>query len=134
MRLTRSFLIGHDMIFVDNAAIPAKVWNQTTGRHVTSRWHHLVSDELDPHELIVFAVQRLKLKAAYFQTRPTTHPLYTPAYDHFDLTDRMRFRAIQLGACPIDAELLGAIMLAKTQRYHESRRVWCSDHDDANSH
>ena len=66
-------------------------WRQTaTVRGITARWSHLTADTTD--ELHVFAA-RLGLPRRAFQTKPGK-----PAFDHYDVTDELRERAMALGA------------------------------------
>jgi hypothetical protein len=66
-------------------------WRQTaTVRGITSRWSHLTADNTD--ELHVFAA-RLGLPRRAFQTKPGK-----PLFDHYDVTEELRERAVTLGA------------------------------------
>jgi Protein of unknown function (DUF4031) len=73
-------------IYVDDIRIPA-----TVGIY-TARWSHLFTDSDDVTELHKFA-QFIGLYRSWFQDRPSGA--------HYDVTDRMRRRAIQAGAKPI---------------------------------
>jgi hypothetical protein len=69
-------------------------WNQTaTVRGITSRWSHLTADSAE--ELHVFAA-RLGIPRRAFQTKPGK-----PAFDHYDVTEDLRERAVDLGAIPL---------------------------------
>lgn len=103
------------MIYVDDAGIQADVLNKETGQTHSSRWYHLISDQLDPVELHAFAVGQLGLRKSYFQPgkalgRPGEHD---PGGDHYDLTEGKRTQAIKLGAKPIPASDLAAITMRK---------------------
>lgn len=66
-------------------------WRQlATIRGHTSRWSHLTADsELELHEL----AERLGIPRRAFQSKPGK-----PAFDHYDIPEEMRERAIDLGA------------------------------------
>jgi hypothetical protein len=69
-------------------------WNQTaTVRGITSRWSHMTADSAD--ELHAFAA-RLGIPRRAFQTKPGK-----PAFDHYDVTEELRERAVDLGAIPL---------------------------------
>jgi hypothetical protein len=96
-------------IFVDSAMIQA-----TVGRH-TSRWCHLMSDQLDPTELHEFAA-RIGLRRSYFQPgkrlgSPTEHD---PVGDHYDVTEGKRRQAIAAGAVALDQD--GFLKLMRIRR------------------
>jgi len=81
-------------IFVDDMrrlAVPR-------GGRVRARWSHLFTDQDDQTELHEFAA-RLGLKREWFQGAKweTTHPWRC----HYDVTDRVRARALELGATPV---------------------------------
>jgi uncharacterized protein DUF4031 len=102
-------------IYVDNAGIPADVHNVETGKTVSSRWYHLISDQLDTTELHHFATNVLGLRRSYFQPgkalgKPDQPD---PGGDHYDLTEGKRKTAIAQGAVPITAEDLGVITRRK---------------------
>lgn len=103
------------MIYVDDVGIPAEVFNKRTGKIVSSRWYHLITDCLDSTELHAFAVGKLKLHRSYFQEGEDN-----PGHDHYDLTIGKRKLAIKLGAKPIPALELGRITMAKTAAYRSS--------------
>lgn len=65
-------------------------WSTVAGRG--ARWSHLIADSQD--ELVAFAV-RIGLRAEWMQKRGTR-------WEHFDVTDGMRARAIALGAVQIE--------------------------------
>jgi Protein of unknown function (DUF4031) len=73
-------------IYVDDIRITA-----TVGRY-SARWSHLFSDVNDLGELHQFA-QSIGLRRCWFQDKKSG--------PHYDVTERMRHRAIQAGACPI---------------------------------
>lgn len=81
-------------VYVDEAIWP---WR---GR----RWAHLMADSLE--ELHAFAT-RLGLKRAWFQAKPG-------GAAHYDVTDTVRARALQLGAValvrPADSDTLKAVI------------------------
>src|SRR5258708_25147305 len=56
-----------------------------------SRWSHLTADTVE--ELHEFAVRKLGLKRSWFQDG--RHP-------HYDLTEGMRYKALRLGAQPVE--------------------------------
>jgi uncharacterized protein DUF4031 len=96
-------------IFVDQAFIAADVPNGS--RVVSSRWCHLMSDDIDPAELHAFAA-RIGLRRAWFQRgkrlgRPDEHD---PAGDHYDVTAGKRRMAVAAGAVEIDRNGLVALM------------------------
>jgi hypothetical protein len=66
-------------------------WRQlATVRGITSRWSHLTADS--PDELHVFA-EGLGLPRRAFQSKPGK-----PMFDHYDVTEELRQKAIALGA------------------------------------
>lgn len=69
-------------VYVDNM-----LTNATVGR-TTSRWSHLFADT--PEELAAFA-KKLRLKSAWLQYPGTFK-------EHYDVTDKVRTKALQLGA------------------------------------
>jgi hypothetical protein len=102
-------------IYVDDAGIQADVLNTETGKTHSSRWCHLMSDQLDPVELHEFATKQLGLRRSYFQPgrilgRRDEHD---PGGDHYDLTEGKRKQAIAKGATPVSAEELSAITRRK---------------------
>ncbi|MFD0883979.1 DUF4031 domain-containing protein [Streptosporangium algeriense] len=72
-------------VYVDDWRQRARV-----GR-IRGRWSHLVAS--DAEELHAFAL-RLGLRRAWFQPRNGT-------YQHYDVVESMRQRAIALGAVPV---------------------------------
>lgn len=111
------------MIYVDNVGIPAKVWNKRTGRHVESRWFHLISDQIDPAELHVFAA-RLGLHRSYFQLGKTLGgSVLDPGHDHYDVTVGKRKQAVALGAQSVSWHELAEITMGKTREYRVRRTV-----------
>ena len=87
-------------VYVDDALIPAEVRNGPI-RH-NSRWSHLMADTLE--ELHAFA-RRLGMRPEWFQDHPR-HP-------HYDLTEGKRYRALHLGARPIDHRQLAEALAHK---------------------
>jgi len=88
-------------VYVDDALIPAEV-RKGPIRH-NSRWSHLMADTLE--ELHAFA-RRLGMRPEWFQDHPR-HP-------HYDLTEGKRYRALQLGARPMDHRELPEALAHKT--------------------
>lgn len=84
-------------VYVDNSHIPARV------NGITARWSHLIADTTP--ELLAFA-KTIGLKPGWIQ-KPGT------AFEHFDVTDAVRERAIKAGAQPIDIHDVGPILRAK---------------------
>lgn len=82
-------------VYVDEARIPLR----------GQAWSHLTADTAE--ELHAFAC-RLGLERARFQHKPAR-----PWQDHYDVTEARRRRAIRLGARPIDARQVGALMRSK---------------------
>jgi hypothetical protein len=69
-------------------------WRQlATVRGITSRWSHLTADNSD--ELHAFASQ-LGLPRRAFQSKPGK-----PMFDHYDVTEELREKAVTLGAVPL---------------------------------
>ena len=69
-------------------------WRQrATVRGISSRWSHLTADTTE--ELHAFA-GRLGLPRRAFQSKPGK-----PVFDHYDVTEELRERAISLGAIPL---------------------------------
>jgi len=105
-------------LYVDNVGIPAEVFNLETGRTVTSRWYHLISDLLDPDaELHDFATQTLGLRRSYFQEGTDLAGRYDPGHDHYDLTVGKRRLALSKGAKSITGTELGRIIIEKSQQW-----------------
>lgn len=94
------------MIYVDRFRVPADVTDARSGRTYSSRWSHLVSDQIDPSELHAFAA-RVGMRREWFQ------PGRDAVGDHYDLTDPKRRKAIRLGAKEIDSYELVDIMRSK---------------------
>lgn len=106
-------------IYVDNFGFETSVWNPWTGRHVTSKWYHLVSDQLDPTELHEF-IDQLGLKREYFQRGVDKNTgVYNPGHDHYDVTLNKRRLAVRFGATQIDIHQLGRIIIAKNKLWHQ---------------
>lgn len=108
-------------VYVDDMRVPARIGE------IRGRWSYLYTDG-DDTELHAFA-ERLGMKRSAIQAGGTVT-------SHYDVTDEMRAKAIELGAVPIgcfSAEA-AAIMAAKvvaggrplTQR-EAHRRGWCVD-------
>jgi hypothetical protein len=86
-------------VYVDDMRMEA-----TVGR-ITARWSHLQADT--PEELAAFA-RRLRLKRAWVQ--------YPGEWkEHYDVTDRVRAKAIELGAVPIGYGSAESIVLMEAQ-------------------
>lgn len=85
-------------VYVDDARIQASVRNGT--RTITSRWSHLMADSTS--ELLAFA-HRLSLSPRWIQYRGQP-------YEHFDVTDAVRRRALAMGAVPISYGREGAAL------------------------
>jgi hypothetical protein len=94
------------MIYVDRFRVPADVTDARSGRTYSSRWSHLVSDQIDPSELHAFAA-RVGMRREWFQ------PGHDAVGDHYDLTDPKRRKAVRLGAKEIDSYGLVDIMRSK---------------------
>lgn len=108
------------MLYVDNVQISADVHNPWTGRTVSSKWCHLISDLLNPElELHPFAVDVLGLKIVYFQQGTGLWGEYCPGHDHYDLTLRKRAIAVRRGATPISAIELGQITIGKMELWRQ---------------
>ena len=106
-------------IYVDDAGIAADVLNTETGQTHSSRWYHLISDQIDQTELHTFATGPLGLRRSYFQPgkalgKPDE---YDPGGDHYDLTEGKRQQAIKLGAKPIPTTDLASITTRKRAVY-----------------
>jgi len=100
-------------IYVDSAMIPATVPNGRVSH--TSRWCHLMSDEIDPDELHRFAAL-LGLRRSYFQIN-----IRDRAHDHYDVTLGKRAQAIALGAQVIDGR--GLVELLHRRRMKIAERA-----------
>jgi len=81
-------------IYVDDVRIPA-----TVGRY-TARWSHLFTDDQDLDELHRFAAS-IGLRRRWFQDKPSGA--------HYDVTDRLRQRAINAGAQPVSWRDIGQV-------------------------
>lgn len=94
-------------VYVDDARIPA-----TAGGY-RARWSHLTADTVEElHEFVA----RLPLRRSAFQERCRTRcaPVGQPCpHWHYDLTDWMRRRAIDLGARPVTVREMGALVSAR---------------------
>lgn len=92
-------------VYVDDFRAPA-----TVGR-IKGRWSHLTATT--PDELHEFAA-RLGCRREWFQARckhaacPTVDGVCV--HYHYDVVDRKRFEAIQLGATPIGVREMGALI------------------------
>lgn len=73
-------------VYVDDMRMPARV-----GR-IQARWSHLTADT--DEELHAFA-DKLGLRRSWFQPSSTR-----PEANHYDVTDKVRDKAIRLGAVP----------------------------------
>lgn len=104
-------------IYVDRFRVAADITDTRTGRTYSSRWSHLISDDLDPTELHAFAA-RLGMKREWFQPGNTlgTKDGLDRVGDHYDLTDPKRRKAITLGAVEIDGHEMGEILIAKRKK------------------
>jgi hypothetical protein len=69
-------------------------WRQlATVGHMTSRWSHMTADSTEElHELAA----RLGIPRRAFQQKRSN-----PVYDHYDLTEELRERAISIGAVAV---------------------------------
>ena len=84
-------------VYVDNFRCPARVGS------IRARWSHLTADTRE--ELRDFAA-RLGLAPEWLQDKGDGRW-------HYDVTDRLRLRAIELGAKPIDIREFGALISAR---------------------
>jgi hypothetical protein len=91
-------------VYVDNFRIPYRV-----GR-VRGRWSHLSADTVE--ELHAFAAL-LGLRRAWFQDNGDGRW-------HYDVVDRKRDQAIELGAVAVDVRAFGEFIAARRARYQES--------------
>ncbi len=81
-------------------------WRQpATLGPVTDQWSHLVADDDD--ELHAFALH-MGMKRQWFQHKPQR-----PHQAHYDLPERARAQAIELGAVPVSWRQLGKILRAR---------------------
>lgn len=103
------------MIYVDNLAVRANVFNPATGKVVNGTWYHMFSDELNPEQLHQFA-QRLGLRRSYFQ-RGTAGTRRAPWKDHYDITESKRNLAFQKGAELVSNEEAVELWREKKKRY-----------------
>ena len=91
-------------VYVDDIRIPARVGG------LYSRWSHLIADT--PEELHEFA-ERLGARAEWHQ-EPVAEPGTRQAEDwHYVLPDRVRIKAVKLGAVPVSLEDLVGIIEAR---------------------
>lgn len=110
-------------VYVDDYRVLARVG----GLH--SRWSHLIADT--PEELHEFA-GRLGLRREWFQDpcvngRPKAEPGTRPAENwHYDVTDRMRTKAIAIGAVPITLRELPQVIDARWKAKQEAGAARCS--------
>lgn len=88
-------------IYVDDIRIPARV-----GRY-SARWSHLFTDSDDLTELHALA-HSIGLRREWFQNKESGA--------HYDVTDRMRDRAITAGARPIPWRDTPTVWPARTRR------------------
>jgi phosphoribosyl-ATP pyrophosphohydrolase len=101
-------------VYVDNAAIPATVHNDTTGQDLTRQWFHLIADSQD--ELHQFAVRKLRLDRRYFQLgKPRGDGRPSPHW-HYDLTTGKRWQAIRHGAVPVTSREMLQIIAEREAR------------------
>lgn len=104
-------------VYVDNFRVPARI-----GR-ISGRWSHLTADTVE--ELHTFA-ERLGQRREWFQARcknltcPTVGGVC--AHFHYDVVDRRRSRAIELGAEPIDIREMGALVSERRRRFLAGQR------------
>jgi hypothetical protein len=100
-------------VYVDSARIPA-----TVGL-IKGRWSHLTADTIS--ELSDFAA-RLHLRSEWFQTckRRCGREGEPCPHWHYDVTDAVRLRAIDLGAKPIDMRELGQLISARRAAFRDS--------------
>lgn len=75
------------MIYVDDMRFKKKV-----GRYY-AKWSHLAAIPFNDKELFKFA-KKIDLKNEWFQDKP--------GFPHFDVTERMRQKAIKHGAIPVN--------------------------------
>lgn len=97
-------------VYVDDMRRPARPAGYR-GRG-TPRWSHLFADS--PAELRSFAI-RLGLSPSWLQHAGTHR-------EHYDVTDTVRKRALQLGAAPITYPRGVADLMERRRRASESRR------------
>lgn len=108
-------------IYVDDAAIPAKVFNPSTNRTVEAVWYHLFSDEIDPDELHAFA-QTLGLRRSYFQ-KGSVGIRPAPWKDHYDVISRKKTLALQYGAEFVTREEAVKIWQAKRDKFLSIQQI-----------
>ncbi len=78
-------------------------WRQpATLGPVADRWSHLVADT--DSELHEFAL-RLGMRREWFQ-----HKVHRPHQAHYDVPERVRARAVELGAVPISWREMGRML------------------------
>lgn len=98
-------------VYVDNFRTPA-----TVGR-IKARWSHLTADT--PDELHAFAA-RLGQRREWFQAKckhgacPSVEGVCV--HFHYDVVDRKRTLAIEMGAKAIDLREMGALVSARRAR------------------
>ncbi len=90
---------GPVTVYLDDWRQPARLGP------VHDRWSHLVADEDD--ELHVFAA-RLGMRREWFQ-----HKAHRPYQGHYDVPERSRQLALDLGAVPVTWRQVGAMMRAR---------------------
>lgn len=91
-------------VYVDNFRCPARV-----GR-IRARWSHLTADTRE--ELAAFAAE-LGLDPAWLQDKGDGRW-------HYDVTDRVRAKAIEAGARPVDIREFGALISARRRTAHNA--------------
>jgi hypothetical protein len=95
-------------IYVDTAMIQASVPNGP--RTHTSYWCHLMSDQLDPEELHLFA-ESIGMKRAWFQhSRSSVH-------DHYDVNLAKRRLAVRAGAVVMTQDGLIELLSRRRELY-----------------
>lgn len=94
-------------VYVDDMLMTATVGT------ITSRWSHLMADS--DAELHAFA-RRLGMRRVWAQFPGT-------AKSHYDLTERKRLRAIELGAVPITWMESGRMFTARKQAERAAQRA-----------
>ena len=107
-------------VYVDDIRIPARVGG------LYSRWSHLIADSVE--ELHEFA-GRLGLRREWFQDpcvngKPKAEPGTRAAENwHYDVTDRMRTKAIAMGAKPVPFRELGTVITARWEAEQKARET-----------
>ena len=96
-------------MYVDDAAILAKV-----GR-IDARWYHLTADSRE--ELHEFA-EKLGLKRSWFQPGNKSGMAKPGSFSaeswHYDVTERLRMRAIRLGAEAVTSECMNEVIMDRS--------------------